>query len=276
MTAHTSNDSQSSHDLAHAAADELHARAGSRHDIAVVLGSGWSGAANALGETVMECKTEELPGFRPSAVAGHQGTIRSIAVKDSSARALVFGTRTHYYEGHGTDAVAHPIRVAAAAGCTTVVLTNGCGSLVPAWVPGTTVLIRDHINLTGATPLRGATFVDLTDLYSSRLRAIAQDVAGDLPEGVYVQFPGPQYETPAEVKMAGILGGDLVGMSTTLEAIAAREAGMEVMGISLVTNAAAGMGEGSLDHSEVIQAGKESADRIGPMLAQIVQAIVQF
>ena len=141
----------------------------------------------------------------------------------------MFLSRTHYYEGHGVDAVVHGVRTAAAAGCWTIVLTNGCGGLDTKWVPGTPVLISDHINLTGASPLRGARFVDLTDLYSTRLRDLCREIDPSLDEGVYVQFPGPHYETPAEIRMVRTIGGDLVGMSTVLEAIAAREAGMEVL-----------------------------------------------
>src|SRR5699024_6278760 len=120
------------------------------------------------------------------------------------------------------------------------------------WAPGTPVLISDHINLTGASPIEGATFVDLTDLYSSRLRALARSVDPGLPEGVYLQFRGPHYETPAEVRMARTLGGDLVGMSTALEAIAARQAGLEVLGLSLVTNLAAGISPVPLAHDDVV------------------------
>jgi purine-nucleoside phosphorylase len=132
------------------------------------------------------------------------------------------------------------------------------------------VLISDHLNLTGASPLEGATFVDLTDLYSARLRAIVRAAEPGLDEGVYVQFRGPQYETPAEVRMAGILGGHLVGMSTTLEAIAAREAGLEILGISLVTNLAAGIGGSPLSHAEVLEAGRAAAQRVGAMLAEVI------
>ncbi|MFC7502231.1 purine-nucleoside phosphorylase, partial [Nocardioides sp. GCM10030258] len=141
------------------------------------------------------------------------------------------------------------------------VLTNGCGGLKPTWTPGTPVLISDHINLTGQSPIVGANFVDLTDLYSSRLREMCREIEPSLDEGVYVQFPGPHYETPAEVRMAGVLGGHLVGMSTTLEAIAAREAGMEILGISLVTNLAAGMSGEPLNHAEVLEAGRAAATR---------------
>jgi len=240
------------------------------HDIALVLGSGWARAADLLGETVATLDPGDLPGFLAPAVAGHNATIRSVRIGDSDRRALVLGSRTHLYEGLGVRAVVHGIRTAAAAGCTIVVLTNGCGGLNPGWAPGTTVLISDHINLTGVSPLEGATFVDLTDLYSARLRAVCREIDPALPEGVYVQFPGPHYETPAEVRMAGIIGGHLVGMSTTLEAIAAREAGMEVLGLSLVTNPAAGISPTPLDHAEVIEAGRAAADRIGPMLAEVI------
>jgi len=244
-----------------------------RHDVAVVLGSGWAPAADLFGRTLAKLATTDLPGFAAPAVAGHVGTIRSVTIGDSGTVALVFGSRTHYYEGRGVRAVVHGVRTAAAAGCSTIVLTNGCGGLDPAWSPGTPVLISDHINLTGASPLEGATFVDLTDLYSARLRALCRQVDPGLDEGVYVHFRGPQYETPAEVRMAAILGGHLVGMSTTLEAIAAREAGMEVLGISLVTNHAAGISATPLSHEEVIEAGKAAAGRVGPMLARVIRLI---
>ncbi len=241
-----------------------------RHDVALVLGSGWAPAGDLLGETLAEVPNTEVPGFTAAAVAGHTGTIRSVRIGATDRRALVFGTRTHFYEGRGVRAVVHGVRTAAAAGCRVLVLTNGCGGLDPAWLPGTPVLISDHINLTGASPLEGPTFVDLTDLYSARLRALCREVDPGLPEGVYVQFRGPQYETPAEVRMAGVLGGQLVGMSTALEAIAARHAGLEVLGISLVTNAAAGISATPLDHAEVVAAGRAAAQRVGAMLADVV------
>ena len=169
--------------------------------------------------------------------------------------------------------VVHSVRTAAATGAKVMVLTNGAGGLHPEWAPGTPVLIRDHINLTAASPLEGATFVDLTDLYSSRLRALVH--ANDqLDEGVYVQFRGPHYETPAEVRMAGVIGGDIVGMSTALEAIAAREAGMEVLGLSLITNAAAGISPAPLNHAEVIAAGKAAEPKLAALLVRAVQSIL--
>jgi purine-nucleoside phosphorylase len=244
-----------------------------RHDVALVLGSGWGRTADLVGETVASIDQAEVPGFARSAVTGHSGTMRSVRIGDSDRRALVFGTRTHLYEGRGVRAVVHAVRTAAAAGARTIVLTNGCGGLNPAWRPGTPVLIRDHINLTGRSPIEGAHFVDLTDLYSPRLRALATQVDADLDEGVYVQFPGPHYETPAEVRMARVLGGDLVGMSTTLEAIAARQAGLEVLGISLVTNLAAGVSDEPLSHEEVLEAGRAAAERCGRLLAAVVATI---
>ncbi|OUD80813.1 Purine nucleoside phosphorylase [Clavibacter michiganensis subsp. michiganensis] len=167
----------------------------------------------------------------------------------------------------------HSVRTAAATGARTMILTNGAGGIKEHWTPGTPVLISDHINLTADSPLEGATFIDLTDLYSARLRAIAHEVEPDLDEGVYCQFRGPHYETPAEVQMAKAIGGHIVGMSTALEAIAAREAGMEVLGMSLITNLAAGIQKTPLSHEEVIEAGRAAEGRIGGMLARIVGAL---
>ena len=254
---------------AQAAAELAHLTGSPTHDLALVLGSGWLPAVDLLGETLAEFPSIDLHGFAPPAVAGHAGKIRSVATP-SGGRALVFLGRTHFYEGRGVEAVVHGVRTAAAAGCRTIVLTNGCGGLNPDWTPGTPVLISDHINMTGASPLRGATFIDLTDLYSARLRALCKEIDPTLAEGVYLQFRGPQYETPAEVRMAGVLGADLVGMSTTLEAIAAREAGMEILGMSLVTNLAAGMTGEPLNHEEVLEAGKMAAERMGGLLATVV------
>ncbi len=241
------------------------------HDVALVLGSGWLPAVDALGEATAEIDTTDLPGFSAAAVEGHSGKIRSVRAGERNL--LVFLSRTHYYEGKGVAAVVHGVRTAAAAGCRTIVLTNGCGGLKETWTPGTPVLISDHINLTGRSPIEGANFVDLTDLYSSRLRALCQEVDPTLDEGVYVQFPGPHYETPAEIGMVRAIGGTLVGMSTTLEAIAAREAGMEVLGISLVTNLAAGISGAPLDHQEVLEAGRAAATRMGDLLGRIVPRI---
>ena len=267
MSAHESDQATQ---LAQQAAQILNDAAGiDRHDIALVLGSGWGGAADLLGETIADTAAQDVPGFHAPAVPGHGGRLRTVRLP-GGAHALVLGSRRHFYEGRDAQATAHGVRVAAAAGCTTLVLTNGCGGLNPDYAPGSVVLINDHINLTGATPLTGANFVDLTDLYSSRLRGIAREIDPQLHEGVYVQFSGPQYETPAEVRMAGAIGGDLVGMSTTLETIAAREAGMEVLGLSLVTNAAAGLTGADLDHADVLRAGRDAGPRLAKLLADVV------
>ncbi|MGX1161805.1 purine-nucleoside phosphorylase [Arthrobacter sp. SLBN-100] len=255
---------------ARAAADYIAEETGvDSHDVALVLGSGWAEAADLIGETTATLSAEEVPGFHAPAVPGHVGTIRSVLTNEGK-RALVLGARTHYYEGKGVRAVVHGIRTAAAAGCSTLVLTNGCGGLNENWAPGTPVLISDHINLTAASPLEGATFVDLTDLYSARIRGIAREVDATLDEGIYVQFPGPHYETPAEVQYARRIGADLVGMSTALEAIAGRHAGMEVFGISLVTNLAAGISPQPLSHQEVLESGQAAGPRISKLLAEII------
>lgn len=272
MTTHLGLHDLSPYELARDAAAKLaDVTRVEKHDVALVMGSGWLPAADALGEPESEVSTTDLPGFAPAAVEGHAGKVRSIDV--DGVRALVFLGRTHFYEGLGVAAVVHGVRMAAAAGCRAVVLTNGCGGLRPEWAPGIPVLIKDHINLTGTSPVVGAHFVDLTDLYSRRLRALCQEVDPSLDEGVYVQLPGPHYETPAEIGMVRTIGADLVGMSTTLEAIAAREAGMEVLGLSLVTNAAAGMTGAPLNHEEVLAAGRQAATRMGTLLLSIVPRI---
>ncbi len=256
-------------ELARQAADVIAQRTGNAtHDVAVVLGSGWSAAADAF-PLVAEIPYPEIPGFTASAVVGHSGFLRSVTV--GAKRVLLFSGRTHYYEGRGVAPVVHGVRTAAAAGCGQLVLTNGCGGLNPEWPPGTPVLIADHLNLTATTPLLGADFVDLTEVYSRRLRDLARGIDPTLDEGVYAQFIGPQYETPAEVRMAGILGADLVGMSTVLEAIAARSAGLEILGLSLVTNAAAGLTGEALHHAEVLQAGRDAAARIAGLLTAILE-----
>ena len=244
----------------------------SRHDIALTLGSGWAKAADLIGETIAEIPAGDVPGFASSGVPGHTGTIRSIKMANGK-HALVIGARTHFYEDKGVRAVVHSVRTAAACGAKVMVLTNGAGGIKEHWTPGTPVLISDHLNLTASSPLEGATFIDLTDLYSSRLRDIARTIDPTLDEGVYVQFRGPHYETPAEVQMAKVMGGHIVGMSTALEAIAAREAGMEVLGLSLITNLAAGISPEPLSHKEVIEAGQMAEPVISALLAQIVAAL---
>jgi purine-nucleoside phosphorylase len=242
------------------------------HDIAITLGSGWGGAASQFGQPRAVIPAEKLAGFHKSPVVGHSGTISSYQL-ENGRNILILGARTHLYQELGVDAVVHPVRVAAKLGVKTLVLTNGAGGIKSTWKPGQPVIIRDHINLTATTPLHGATFIDMTDVYDSGLRALAKDVDPSLDEGVYVQFRGPQYETPAEVRMAKLIGGDVVGMSTALEAIAAREAGLKVLGLSLITNLAAGISENPLSHQEVLEAGKAAEGRLAGLLAEIVKRL---
>jgi len=255
-----------------ASAEEIATRTGvASHDIAVVLGSGWVPAADAFGEPTAELPVTDLPGFAPPAVAGHAGRLRSYSL--AGKRVLVLLGRTHLYEGLGVDPVVHGVRVAVAAGCSTIVLTNAAGGLRDGFAVGQPVLISDHLNLTGHSPLAGPRFVDLTDLYSARLRALTHEVDPGLAQGVYAALPGPHYETPAEIRMLRRLGADLVGMSTALEAIAARAEGADVLGLSLVTNLAAGVTGAPLDHAEVLAAGAAAAGRMGDLLARVLSQV---
>jgi purine-nucleoside phosphorylase len=246
------------------------------HDVALVMGSGWVGAVDALGTPTFECNAEDITGFFPPAVEGHSGKVRSYEIKDGdrTIRALVFLGRTHLYEGKGMEPVVHGVRTAVKAGCKVIILTNACGGINTAYRVGQPVLIRDHISLTAQSPLVGATFVDLTDLYSKRIRTIMKSADSSLQEGVYVHWRGPTYETPAEIHMMRTLGADLVGMSTVPEAIAAHALGAEVLGISLVTNAAAGVTGEKLNHEEVIAAGKAAASSMGELLAKTIPQII--
>ena len=251
-----------------------------RHDVAVVLGSGWRPAVDRLGSAVAEVETATLPGFPVSTVAGHSGTVRSLQ-SPGGRRVLAFIGRVHGYEGHPPAAVVHGVRAAHAAGCRAIVLTNAAGGIREGLQVGQPVLIADHLNLTGSSPLSGAAppeplaarFVDLTEAYSPRLRALARSVDGTLAEGVYAGLPGPHYETPAEIRMLQGLGADLVGMSTVWETIAARHLGLEVLGVSLVTNLAAGLSGEPLSHIEVLEAGRAAADRMGALLAEVLDRL---
>lgn len=256
-------------DLAANAATAIADRTGvDSHDIALVLGSGWRSAADVIGEPDAEVDLGTLPGFAKPAAEGHGGTVRSVAVGDK--RALIVLGRSHIYEGLGVDAVVHGVRTAAACGAKAVLLTNAAGGLRDGFEVGQPVLISDHLNLTARSPLVGASFVDLTDLYSPRLRRIARDIDPSLAEGVYAGLYGPHFETPAEIRMLRTLGADLVGMSTVLEAIQARALGVEVFGLSLVTNLAAGLSGQPLNHEEVLAAGQAAATRMGALLRDLM------
>jgi purine-nucleoside phosphorylase len=257
-------------DLAQVAAKTLAERTGvQRHDVAIVLGSGWRPAADVIGAGDVEVPMAELPGFLAPTVTGHGGTIRSVRLGEH--RALVLLGRTHHYEGHGVARVVHGVRTAVAAGCRTIILTNAAGGLRDGFSVGQPVLISDHLNLTATSPLVGAQFVDLTDLYSPRLREVARRIDPSLAEGVYAGLPGPHFETPAEIRMLRTMGADLVGMSTVLEAIAARAVDAEVFGLSLVTNLAAGITGEPLDHKEVLAAGLAAASRMGELLRELAR-----
>ncbi|HXZ82596.1 MAG TPA: purine-nucleoside phosphorylase [Acidimicrobiales bacterium] len=263
--------------LAESAAAALVAKTdGVPHAATVVLGSGWQSVADALGTTKVELEFRELPGFTVPTVAGHEGVIRSIEV--GNRRVLVQIGRVHLYEGRTASEVVHPIRVAVLAGSPVVVLTNAAGGLDAAIPPGEAVLIRDQINLTGRSPLTGppppapygAPSVDLTALYPAELRELAHSVDPSLAEGVYAGVIGPQYETPAEIAMLRGAGVQLVGMSTVLEAIAARHLGASVLGVSLVTNHAAGVGKAPIAHRDVLAVGATAAPRLGELIAGIL------
>lgn len=259
------------------AAAALTAAVGADHDAAIVLGSGWGESLSSLGTVGVEIPAAELPGFAGSTVAGHKGTITSVTT-DGGRKVLTFAGRVHLYEGHGPALVVHGVRTAVRAGCRTVVLTNAAGGLDPEHSVGDAVLISDHLNLQGESPMvgpdppaeLGARFVDLTDTYSDRLRSIARQLDPTLREGIYCGLRGPHYETPAEVRMVRRLGADLVGMSTVLEAIAARHLGAEILGLSIVTNAAAGLGDEELDHRDVLVVAKASAARTLALVGDVL------
>lgn len=250
------------------AAAELTARAGiQRVDAVVVLGSGWDTAADGLGRVLVELPTTDLPGFLPPAAPGHRGLVR-VCDLDGATVVLYLG-RTHLFEGHGPASVAHAVRVAAAAGARVAVLTNASGSLRPDWTPGTGALVADHLNWTGVSPLTGARFVDLTDAWSPDLRAAALAADPTLVEGVYAQLAGPSIQTGAETRMLRTLGADLVGMSTVIEAIAARAEGLELLGLSAVTTMEDSGVE--LDPADVVAVATGTAQRLGPVVRTVLQ-----
>jgi len=250
-----------------------------QHDVAVVLGSGWGDATEALGDMLQEMPVANLPGFVAPTVEGHGASVASLAA--GAKRVLLFRGRVHLYEGNSAHDVVHGVRVAEAAGCGVVILTNAAGGINPANPPGSPVLISDHLNLTGLSPLSGPApppprnvrFVDLTEAYSARLRELARQVDPQVAEGVYAGLGGPHFETPAEIRMLATMHADLVGMSTVLECIAARHLGMEVMGVSLVTNLAAGLSGQPLDHEEVLSTGSQSGAKVGSLLRGVIDRL---
>lgn len=267
-------------ELARQASDQLAGLSdGVDHDVALVLGTGLAAAAEALGTVRWRHPLGSVPGFPPSLVSHQRSEVWSVEVGDR--RVLVFLGRLHLYEGYGPAQVAHAVRTAVAAGCRTVVLTNASGSLRAEVPPGELVVICDHLNLTGRSPMDGlptsgdrpTPFVDLVDAWSPRLRALARSVDGSLGEGVYAQVPGPHFETPAEIRMLRALGADLVGMSSVLEAIAARQLGAEVLGLSLVTNLAAGMESSGVSPTEIIELGHRRAGDVGRLVRQVILAL---
>lgn len=258
--------------LAKEAAQVIDKQLGADHKVALILGSGWADALPEIGEQVAEIEAHKVPGFFAPTVEGHGGKILSLQTDKN--KVLVFQGRTHLYEGHSGVEVAHNVRTAWAVGCEFAILTNASGGVNPDYGVGEPVLISDHLNLTGTSSLVGAPppdelgvrFVDLSEAYSARLREMAKKIDSSLKEGVYAGFLGPQYETPAEVYMAKTMGADMVGMSTVLECITARYLGLEVLGLSLVTNPAAGVTDEKLNHEEVLVAGKQAATRVGKIL----------
>lgn len=266
-------------EAAEASAARLVERTGvARHDVAIVLGSGWKPAAERMGDVVAELPMTELGGFPEASVAGHGTTVRSI--RNGDRHVLAFMGRVHLYEGHHPNVVAHAVRTSIRAGARAIVLTNAAGGLRPGMTVGQPVLISDHINLTGRTPLfgfnddrLGPRFPDMSNAYAPRLRELARSVDPSLAEAVYLGLPGPTYETPAEVRMVGALGGELVGMSTVLETIAAVHAGAEVLAMSLVTNLAAGLSVDLLAHDDVLAVAARSAERMGSLIADVVGRI---
>ena len=266
-----------------------------RPDAAVVLGSGWQEAADAIGATAVEVDLADLPGFPPPTALGHGSTVRRVDVpvdlpvdlpdggsgtgggRSEVHTVAVFLGRTHLYEGHSPSVVSHAVRTAAAAGIRRVVLTNAAGTLRTDLPVGRPVLIRDHLNATALSPLTGppppaphrGRFVDLTDLYSVRLREIARSIDPSLVDAVYAGLPGPHFETPSEIISYRSLGAEVLGFSTVLEAIAARHVGVEVLGISLVTNLCAGM-QAVVDDQEVLAAGRAAAPQLGALIRQVL------
>jgi purine-nucleoside phosphorylase len=258
----------------HPARSKLRERFGEAPAVAVVLGSGLSGLVDRLDDVEGRADYGGLPGFVPSTVAGHPG--RVTVGRWAGVRVALLEGRIHGYEGHEAERVVSPVRALAAWGTEVVVLTNAAGGIADDCVRGRLMLIEDHLNLTGTSPLvgtrEGARFVDMTDAYDPDLRALLRRAAGDhaLAEGVYAGLLGPQYETPAEVRMLRTLGASAVGMSTVLETIALRAEGVRVAGISCITNRAAGLDSAALDHEDV----RDSAGRSQAELSRLIEGFL--
>jgi purine-nucleoside phosphorylase len=265
--------------VAEASAAALRKRAGvDGFDVAVVLGSGWRAAADAIGAAEVEMPLAELGGFKQPSVKGHEPSVRYI--KKGQRRVLLYLGRIHLFEGYDPHSVTHGVRTAIAAGCRAVVLTNAAGGINASYRVGQPVLISDHINLTGRSPLWGplpsrvpSRFTDLTEVYSRRLRNLARELDPSLVEGVYAGVPGPHFETPAEIRMLRGAGADLVGMSTVMEAIAARHLGADVLGISMISNPAAGLSDVPIDHQDVLAATGAQAAQVGTLLSELLHRI---
>jgi purine-nucleoside phosphorylase len=280
MIAHRTDDL---YDRVHAAAATVRARlAGRVPQVGLILGSGLGGFADRLTDAV-KIDYGELPGFPVSKVHGHAG--RLVIGARGSAMCVAMQGRVHLYEGHRAVDVAFPARVLVALGAQVVIVTNAAGGVNPTWPPGTLMLIRDHLDFLRDHPLRGENderlgprFPDMTTAYAPELRAMVKAVAAaqgiSLEEGVYVAMPGPCYETPAEVKMLRILGADATGMSTVPEVIVARHMGARVIGISCITNLAAGITGAALSHDEVTETATRVRSTFEGLLDGILTALV--
>ncbi|MDH4103570.1 MAG: purine-nucleoside phosphorylase [Thermoleophilia bacterium] len=249
--------------------------------VGVVLGSGLGGLADAL-ESRVEIPYDDIPGWPTSTAVGHAGVL-VLGEVDGVAIAVMRG-RAHLYEGVGADRAVFGVRVLGRLGVRTLVVTNAAGGINEAYRPGMLVLISDHVNLQGASPLVGTNdeelgprFPDMSDAYDPELRRLAREAAGrlgiELPEGVYAAWLGPQFETPAEIRFMRAVGGDLAGMSTVPEVIAARHMGVRCLGISVVTNMAAGVLPEKIDHSAVLEVGARAAGSLTALLRELVPTL---
>lgn len=254
---------------------------GPQPDVAVVLGSGLGDLIDRVPGATMPYA--EIDGFPTPTVAGHRGLLRVGEVdggKRGRLAVAVLAGRFHLYESREVDDVVLPVFLAAGLGVRTLIVTNAAGAVNTTYAPGDLVLIRDHINLLGTNPLIGPLeegwgprFPDMTEPYSRALRELGRRIGGDLAEGVYAALSGPSYETPAEIRMLRALGADLVGMSTVPEVIAARFLGLEVLGISCVTNMAAGILDQPLSHAEVVEAGGRAAPRFAELVLGVLRQL---